>query len=403
MLGNPRGGEPAGENDDALAAKRAEYNAPRTHRSRHRDRCLQIDKLEKAGFYAKAGEVKFLLDRRIAPEHVRLGLWCEQKGLKAEALAHFTTALELDPHKEATWKHLGYVKHHGRWMSHEQIAAEEHDALVQKHADRHGAALAQVGERVGGSASACRSRGKPGQGSNRGRCRRSCACSAKPRRPGRCWRCVCWDRSIGGGDDRLAVLAVESDAAEVRQAAAQALKGREPRDYGESIVNLIHTPVTYQVQPVAGPGSGGPLSLIRPVPDHPDLRRPARVQARLASTVTRLRRQWPACPHPGRDMKNLQRQNAGQFLHDAEARTAQMLADAQMNAVIARERLAADVRDLEEWDAQAKVVNQRAEDVFRVALDAPASLGRTMKTRGTPGIMKRLATATCRPPRSSRP
>lgn len=52
-----------------------------------------------------------------------------------------------------------------------------------------------------------------------------------------------------------------------------------------------------------------------------------------------------------------------------------MLADAQKNAVIARERLAADVRDLEEWNAQAKVVNERVEDVLRVALDAPASLG----------------------------
>ena len=51
-----------------------------------------------------------------------------------------------------------------------------------------------------------------------------------------------------------------------------------------------------------------------------------------------------------------------------------MLADAQKNSVIARERLAADVRDLEEWNAQAKVVNDRVEDVLRVALDAPASL-----------------------------
>jgi hypothetical protein len=77
------------------------------------------------------------LDRRIAPEHVRLGLWCEANGLKPEALAHFTTALKLDPYHEATWHHLGYVKHQGRWMHPEQIAADQREALAQRHADRH--------------------------------------------------------------------------------------------------------------------------------------------------------------------------------------------------------------------------------------------------------------------------
>ena len=37
-----------------------------------------------------------------------------------------------------------------------------------------------------------------------------------------------------------------------------------------------------------------------------------------------------------------------------------------MKAVVARERLAADVRELEELNAEAKVLNQRVEDVLRV-------------------------------------
>ena len=68
------------KDDDALAAKVAEYNARRARIDRDTEiERLQIDNLEKAGLYAKASEVKFLLDRRIAPEHVRLGLWCEEK------------------------------------------------------------------------------------------------------------------------------------------------------------------------------------------------------------------------------------------------------------------------------------------------------------------------------------
>ena len=51
--------------------------------------------------------------------------------MKAEAQAHFTTALHLNPHNEATWRHLGYIKHHGQWLTHEEIAAENHEALCK--------------------------------------------------------------------------------------------------------------------------------------------------------------------------------------------------------------------------------------------------------------------------------
>ena len=39
-----------------------------------------------------------------------LALWCEQKGLKPEALAHFTAVTRLDPEHAAAWKRLGCRK-----------------------------------------------------------------------------------------------------------------------------------------------------------------------------------------------------------------------------------------------------------------------------------------------------
>src|SRR4051794_28316575 len=51
-----------------------------------------------------------------------LASWCERKGLKAEATAHFTAVTRLDPSREQAWKHLGLRKHEGRWMTPEQIA-----------------------------------------------------------------------------------------------------------------------------------------------------------------------------------------------------------------------------------------------------------------------------------------
>src|SRR6185312_12800113 len=51
-----------------------------------------------------------------ADAHWKLGLWCEQKRLKAEALVEFLEVTRLDPRRESAWKKLGYVKQNGRWM-----------------------------------------------------------------------------------------------------------------------------------------------------------------------------------------------------------------------------------------------------------------------------------------------
>ncbi len=137
-LGKPRGRHQADERRRSARRSGAEYNALRDRVDRDTEiERRTVDNFERSGFYAKAAEVKLRLDRRLATEHLRLGAWCEKQGMKPEALAHFTTAVYLNPHDAAAWHHLGYVKHHGRWMNHEQIAAQERETLAQMHADRH--------------------------------------------------------------------------------------------------------------------------------------------------------------------------------------------------------------------------------------------------------------------------
>ena len=49
-----------------------------------------------------------------ADGHWKLGVWCEQKGLKAQAEMEFMVVCQLDPKREAAWKKLGYLKQNGK-------------------------------------------------------------------------------------------------------------------------------------------------------------------------------------------------------------------------------------------------------------------------------------------------
>ena len=355
----------------ALTAKLAEYNARRDRIDRDTEiERREVANFENARFYARAAELKMRLDRRIAPEHVRLGLWCEANGLKPEALAHFTTALQLDPHHEATWRHLGYIKHHGRWMSREQIAADEREALAQKHADRHWEPLLH---RWAAELREPRRRALPRQTLRRSRTRwqslRSCGSSARARQPGRSWRCVFSGRSMPRPP--LCCWRASRFTATTPACGRQRPKrfrGREPRDYAGRLVNLIRAPMTYEMRPVGGPGSQGVL-----VVDSPRFRITRTYNAppafRLASNFRGyVGYDLNGMPlvMSGNDLKQFnddlnhyshwaQHATAAEgLLRRAEERTAEMLAAAQINAVIARERLAADVRDIEESNAEAR-------------------------------------------------
>ncbi len=81
------------------------------------------------------------LDRRartpLKPDdQSKLAAWCEQKGLKEQAIAHYSEVVRLAPGREAAWRHLGFKKQGNRWVKPEELAAERLEAERQKHADR---------------------------------------------------------------------------------------------------------------------------------------------------------------------------------------------------------------------------------------------------------------------------
>src|SRR5262245_23671824 len=85
--------------------------------------------------------VREYLDRRaqtpLKPDaQSRLAAWCEQNGLREQAIAHSSDVVRADPSGEATWRHLGYKKQADRWVKAEDLAAEKLEAERQKHADK---------------------------------------------------------------------------------------------------------------------------------------------------------------------------------------------------------------------------------------------------------------------------
>ena len=86
--------------------------------------------------------VKEYLDRRAAtPDtadaQMKLAAWCEENGLKEQAMAHYTAVTRIDPSRDAAWKHLGYKKQGDRWVKPEEAAAAKQEAARQKQADKH--------------------------------------------------------------------------------------------------------------------------------------------------------------------------------------------------------------------------------------------------------------------------
>ena len=86
--------------------------------------------------------IREYLDRRArtsdkADSQFKLAAWCEQKGLKAQALTHYEEVIRLDPARDAAWRHLGYKKQGTRWIKPDQAAAEKQEAEKQKQADKY--------------------------------------------------------------------------------------------------------------------------------------------------------------------------------------------------------------------------------------------------------------------------
>jgi tetratricopeptide (TPR) repeat protein len=212
--------------------------------------------------------IRDYLDRRAqaphtAPAQLKLAAWCAEKGLKEQALAHFTEVTRIDPSRETAWKHLGYRKQGNRWVKPEEAAAQKLEADRQKRADLYWKPrLEKLRGELQSSSSI-----------EREKARASLAETKDPRSVPMIWRV------FGAGNERLqltavqlfsqvegpaasfwlAVLAVQSPSADVRQRATQALNGRDPRDVIGLLIGLVRRPYKYEVKPGTGPGSTGSL------------------------------------------------------------------------------------------------------------------------------------------------
>jgi hypothetical protein len=117
-------------------------------------------RLEKAEMVLPAGRVRSVLPapmprdvyaqtlREHPPatldEQVALARWCREKGLLAEAKAHWTAALELDAENPEVRTALGYRKVDGIWMS-----AQDAIALTEKEKQEKADAEVAEGKVVG--------------------------------------------------------------------------------------------------------------------------------------------------------------------------------------------------------------------------------------------------------------
>jgi tetratricopeptide (TPR) repeat protein len=293
----------------------------------------------------------------------RLAQWCERNGLEDEAKAHFTAVTRLDPSRELAWKHLGYRKANGRWLTDAQAAAERDEARAQAKADRRWVPLL---ERWKGWLA------EKGKGPS---AERHLAEVADPRAVPAITRVF----GAGGPDDQrvavrlfgqvdgpaatraLAVLAVFGKSAEVRRVAGETLVRRDPRDFVSLLIGLIRKPLKYEVRPVGGPGEPGVLFVegekfnVRRLYDPPalpeeTLRLLQQRQAGAFIPVDGLERAALQAPAPG--VGNL---SAAQVRR--ELAIANNLAEARKAFASAQQQLDNDVQSIKAYNAAAGQLN----------------------------------------------
>ena len=169
--------------------------------------------------------------------------------------------MHLDPSREASWRHLGYVKRDGRWTSPEQAAADAKDDREQRQANRRWEPLLRKWK--GWLA---------GSPARRAEAEELLATVTDPRAVPAILkvfpiggseadqsRLVGW---LGRIDDprssrALAEIAVSTASPTVRMEAIAILKGRPRRDYASGLVERIRGKIEYAIRPVEGPGSTG--------------------------------------------------------------------------------------------------------------------------------------------------
>ncbi len=72
-----------------------------------------------------------------AEDQWKLAVWCEQNGLKDQAIAQYHAVLRRDPTRDAAWMRLGFKKVGGRWVKPEWLAARKQESDQQGRANKH--------------------------------------------------------------------------------------------------------------------------------------------------------------------------------------------------------------------------------------------------------------------------
>ncbi len=362
-----------------------------------------------------------------ADDQYKLALWCEDNGLPQQMTAHLHRVLELDPGRDGAWRRLGFKKSSGRWVNPEVVAAAkaEHDA--QSQADKlwkprleklkdalAGRDKAKKAEALEAVARIDDPRAVPmvwhvfAKGGERNQ-----LVAAG----------IFGQIEAPSASNALAMMAVFSPIADVRSDAAQLLSRRDPREFAGLLAGLIQDEVKYKVKQVEGPGSQGELFvegkeanvkrlytplqtptmlpgdvlsvngyesvIFRPLgtpyagnrfspnasfnearkPDFAKvsaLLQPAGVPASVSREIaTRISDSQPQIftdanvnNMPSFDLQEI-RQNV------LQVPIGQMMREAQASAMLAQQKLAQDVQQLESHNAPIREINERASAILR--------------------------------------
>ena len=196
-----------------------------------------------------------------ADAHWKLGLWCEQKGLKDQARMEFVIVCQLDHTRDAAWKKLGYLRQNGKWTTPAKVAAERAEADAQKKADARWRPLIQ--------------QWKAGLARKEKRAESEALLAAvkDPRAVPSIWKTFATGRPedqemaidmLGHIDGErssgaLAALAILGKTEVIRRAATESLSRRDHMGVLINWIGLLHDPIKYEVKQVAGPGMPGVL------------------------------------------------------------------------------------------------------------------------------------------------
>jgi hypothetical protein len=369
--------------DDAQAAKRALYQERRSKLTNDEIRSQQAaDLLENKGDYQAAYRARLRSNRRLAEAHVELGLWCDRNGLAPEETAHFTLAVHLDPYRDSSWKHLGYVKRNGRWTSRDQAADDERDEREQKKADRYWEPLLKkwtdwLGDKR-----------------HREEAENLLATVVDRRAVPSILKLFPINRPEADQLHRVRLLAriddpsssraianqaVQTQFESVRRATIETLKKRPPRDYAGNLVEMIHGTIQYKVQAVSGPDSRGALAI-----DAPRFRMVRTYDVPPAFELASSFRGYVGYDDngmpvvvQGRELDYMKRQISNPEaiaakVREIEIRTANMLNEATLAAQV---QMAADISAIKLANDQARDDNASVVPVLKSAAGAPASLG----------------------------